>query len=417
MKAFPILFCAALLAAGCASTESVYQTPDPSDVVMYQINPRVFAPQDSFKAVEQQLDAIRDLGANVVWFMPIYPIGEVNTVNSPYCIKDYKAVNPEYGTIDDFKAMVVSSHERGMSVIVDWVANHTSWDNAWLANKDWYTQDEEGNIIAPAGTGWNDVADLNFDNADMRLEMISAMKYWVEEVGVDGFRCDAADFVPFDFWKQAVDSLRAIPGKDLLLLAEGQRPDHFDAGFDMNYAWGWLGALHRVFGNGASAETFIQADSLEYAVIPEGKIKLRFTTNHDESSKNSPLVDFGGEKGSIAAFVATAFIHGGALVYGSQEVGYDQPINFFHYVAVDWTSKPEFRQEYKDILSIYNAHPAVRKGSLTTYPDENVLMFDRKYDDDEVFVAVNVRPEAVTATNPHGGTLELEPYEYIIEAK
>lgn len=208
--------------------------PAVEDVVMYQVNPRVFAPEKSFKAVERRLDSIQALGINVVWFMPINEVGQEKSVNSPYCVKDYKGVNPEFGTLDEFKALVATCHQKGMNVIIDWVANHTSWDNAWIANKEWYTQDEAGNIIFPAGTGWKDVADLNFDNQEMRLAMIEAMKFWVTEIGIDGFRCDAADFVPFDFWKQALDSLRAIPDRSLLMLAEGKRRDHFEAGFDMN---------------------------------------------------------------------------------------------------------------------------------------------------------------------------------------
>ena len=149
----------------------------------------------------QHLDSIKALGTNVVWFMPIYPVGQIKTVNSPYCISDYKGVNPEFGTLEEFKSLVAQCHQKGMSVIVDWVANHTSWDSNWMEHKEWYTLDDKGEIVSPANTGWLDVADLNFDNQDMRLAMIDAMKYWVTEVGIDGFRCDAADFVPFAFYK------------------------------------------------------------------------------------------------------------------------------------------------------------------------------------------------------------------------
>ena len=151
--------------------------------------------------------------------------------------------------------------------------------------KEWYTQDSIGNIISPAGTGWNDVADLNYDNADMCLAMIDAMKYWIQEVGVDGFRCDAADYVPYTFWKQAVDSLRAIPNRKLLMLAEGKRKDHFDAGFDMNYAWDLMEAMRDVFVNDSSAARLLEVDWSEYDSIPAGKMKLRFITNHDELLK------------------------------------------------------------------------------------------------------------------------------------
>ena len=208
-----------MIAASCSYTENVnnnrYEVPAPEDVVMYQVNPRVFAAGNSFNAVAQHIDSIKALGTNVVWFMPIYPVGQINSVNSPYCISDYKGVNPEFGTLEEFKNVVSLCHNSGMSVIVDWVANHTSWDSKWIEHRDWYTQNEKGEIVHPANTGWLDVADLNFDNPQMRLTMIDAMKYWVTEVGIDGFRCDAADFVPFDFWKQCCDSLRAIPDHKL----------------------------------------------------------------------------------------------------------------------------------------------------------------------------------------------------------
>lgn len=423
---------ALMCSCGSHTTKATYQVPDPQDVAMYQVNPRVFAAEKSFLAVAEQLDSIQNLGVNVVWFMPIYEIGQKNSVNSPYCIKDYKGVNPEFGTIDDFKYVVAECHKRGMSVILDWVANHTSWDNEWIEHKDWYTQDEEGNIISPEGTGWLDVADLNFDNPEMCQAMIDAMKFWVLEVGIDGFRCDAADFVPFEFWKQCVDALRAIPDHKLLMLAEGARKDHFEAGFEMNYAWHYLATLRRVFKNfgpstgvdmsdpryaNVNAASLIQVDENEYDGVPEGCVKLRFITNHDEAVNNSPVVDFHGEQGSLAAFVAATFIRGGALVYGSQEVGYPGKINFFHYVPVDWTSNDVLREEYKRLLSIYNSHPAIRRGEVVAYPDEDVLMFDRKTEGDEVFVAVNVRDEQVTVEHPHGGELTLDPYEYIIETK
>ncbi|MDE5955894.1 MAG: alpha-amylase, partial [Bacteroidales bacterium] len=341
---------------------------------MYQINPRVFAADHSFKAIAEQLDQIQELGVNVLWFMPIYEIGRKNSVNSPYCIKDYTSVNPEFGTIDDFNALVKEAHKRGLSVILDWVANHTSWDCAWLEeNPEWYTRDSLGNVIHPAGTGWKDVADLDFSNQDMRNAMIEDMKYWIIEHDVDGFRCDAADYVPFDFWKQAVTELRSIPDRRLLLLAEGQRKDHFDAGFDMNYAWGYLAAMRRVFRRNASVTTLIETDLREYEGVDPGKVKLRFTTNHDEAVRRSAVDEFGGERQAMAAFVATAFLRGGMLIYDSQEVGFRGGIDFFRYVHVDWASNPEYREEYKSLVKLYNEHPAIRRGHLVTYPHDDVL--------------------------------------------
>ena len=434
------LLTAMVLASSCCTNNTVaegYQVPSPEDVMMYQVNPRVFAPEKSFNAVAQHLDSIKALGTNVVWFMPIYPVGKINTVNSPYCISDYKGVNPEFGTLDEFKNVVSLCHDKGMSVIVDWVANHTSWDSNWMEHKDWYTQDENGEIISPANTGWLDVADLNFDNMEMRLAMIDAMKYWVTEVGIDGFRCDAADFVPFDFWKQCCDSLRAIPDHKLLLLAEGKRKDHFDAGFEMNYAWDYLAAARAVFNGGRRgpaqpADKLFSADSSEYAGVPAGCVKLRFTTNHDESDKMSPIKEFGGERGSMAAFVASTFIHGGALVYGSQEIGYPGRINFFRYVPMDWEANPALNKEYKDLMALYNTLPSIRKGSMTPYPDADVLKFSKNYDNESVLVLVNVRQEDTYTETPAEWIgkectdlmsgkktvltekVHLDPYQYVI---
>lgn len=430
---------AAMLLASCGSNctcEGGYEVPAPEDVVMYQVNPRVFAPEKSFNAVAEHLDSIKALGTNVVWFMPIYPVGQIRTVNSPYCISDYKGVNPEFGTLEEFKNVVARCHDRGMSVIIDWVANHTSWDNPWITeHSDWYTKDENGEIVPPIKE-WTDVADLNFDNQEMRLAMIDAMKYWASEVGVDGFRCDAADLVPFDFWKQCCDSLRAIPDHKLLLLAEGKRKDHFDAGFEMNYAWDYLEAVRRVFnpkrGPYVPASHLFEVDEDEYAGIPEGCVKLRFTTNHDESDKMSPVSEFGGERASMAAFVASAYLHGGALVYGSQEVAYPGRINFFHFVPVDWQARPDINKEYADLLALYNSVPAIRKGSITAYPDEHILAFQKSDGNDKVLVLVNVRHEDYTIDLPaewagktctdlmNGGkvmlteSITLTPYEYII---
>lgn len=476
-KILVALATAALLLSSCNPSTKVKYTgvPAPADVVMYQVNPRNYAPEDSFKEVRKHLGEVQELGANVVWFMPICEIGIEKAVKSPYCVKDYKAVNPEFGTIEDFKAIVDECHSLGMSVIIDWVANHTSWDNQWIKdNPEWYTHNEEGQIISPAGTGWNDVADLNFDNPDMCAAMIDAMKFWVNEIGIDGFRCDAADYVPFEFWKDACDQLRESTDKTLLLLAEGQRKDHFQAGFDLNYAWGWLSSLRKVFtgetvtveqpmnqrggnrpganrpgGNRPAAgnvpmvrrtitrqvpvSSLFATDSSEYAGLAEGKIKLRFTTNHDEAEKMSPVREFHGNQGSLAAFVATTYIHGGMLIYGCQEVAYPGTIHFFNYTPVDWSANRDMYNAYKDIVRVFKANSALRSGSMVPYPDNNILMFERKDASETVFVAINMRdnqnyialPEqwkGKTVTDLFTGktrTLSadrelLKPFEYIV---
>ena len=375
-----------------------FVVPEVSDVVMYQVNPRVFAPSNSFQAIINRLDSIEDLGVNMLWIMPIYPIGEEKSKNSPYSVRDYKAVAPEYGTVDDLRMLVEACHERGMGVILDWVANHTAWDNAWLKeHPDWYTHDSVGNIIFPPGTDWTDVADLNYDNKDMRAAMIDAMRFWVDSVGVDGFRCDVADQVPYDFWKECIRTLReTAKPRNLIMLAEGSNPANFSAGFDLNYAWDFMRAISEVMKDNAKVNMLIKVDQSEYQDLEQGKYKLRFTTNHDEATKASPITQYGGVRASMAAFVATTMLHGGMLIYGSQEVGYPETINFFHYVPVNWNANSQLREEYKKLVSIYNEHPALRSsGKVTQYDDDqnNVLCVDRVLNNDNVLVMVNVRKD------------------------
>jgi len=414
-----------------------FAVPEVADVVMYQVNPRVFAASNSFQAILNRIDSIQDLGVNMIWIMPIYPIGQEKSKNSPYSVRDYKAVAPEYGTVEDLRMLVESCHERGMGVILDWVANHTAWDNVWLKqHPDWYTHDDKGNIIYPPGTDWTDVADLNYDNKDMRAAMIDAMRYWVDSVGIDGFRCDVADQVPADFWSECITTLRnAAKPRNLIMLAEGANPENFRAGFDLNYAWDFMKAIERVMKGEAKVGELIKVDKSEYKDLDSGKFKLRFTTNHDESTKATPVKLYGGVRASMAAFVATTMLHGGMLVYGSQEVGYPEPINFFKYVPVNWNANPQIREEYKRLIAAYNEHPALRSsGKVIPYDDDenNVLCVDRVLNNDNVLVVVNVRDKdcaidvpglwgdkdvinLMTGEQMHlGKRIALHPYQYLL---
>ena len=414
-----------------------YIVPEVADVVMYQVNPRVFAASNSFQAILNRIDSIEDLGVNMIWIMPIYPIGQEKSKNSPYSVRDYKAVAPEYGTVDDLKMLVESCHERGMGVILDWVANHTAWDNVWVKeHPEWYTHDSLGNIIYPPGTDWTDVADLDYNNKDMRAAMIDAMRFWVDSVGIDGFRCDVADQVPVDFWSECIDNLRAAAKpRRLIMLAEGANPDNFKAGFDLNYAWEFMHAIAQVMKGDAKVGQLVKVDQNEYKDLDPGKFKLRFTTNHDESTKATPVKLYGGVRASMAAFVATTMLHGGMLVYGSQEVGYPEPINFFKYVPVNWNANPALRDEYKKLIAVYNEHPALRSsGKVIPYDDDenNVLCVDRVLNNDNVLVIVNVRDKncsidvpglwsdkdvtnLMTGVQTHlGKHITLEPYQYLL---
>ncbi|MBR1410293.1 MAG: alpha-amylase [Prevotella sp.] len=407
MKKLLLFLGIAAAVVACRPTQETkkvaFELPAVEDIAMYQVNPRVFAPSNSLNAVADRIDSIRELGVNVMWVMPIYPIGIEKGKNSPYCIQDYKAIAPEFGTIDVFKHLTEVCHEHGMGIILDWVANHTAWDHPWVkAHPDWYTHDEKADtIIHPRPWDWYDVADLNYDNKDMREAMIDAMLFWITEVGIDGFRCDVADGVPADFWKDAIDRLRAAAGdRKIVMLAEGKRSDNFTVGgFDMNYGWDYKDELVKVF-NGAPASDLIKADKAEYDSLPAGKVKLRFTTNHDHATETEPCVQFTNDRGAMAAYVASIFPHGGALIYGSQEVGYPEPINFFKYVPVDWTAKPEIYKEYEELIELYNEHPALRKGTMTAYPDKDVLVFEKSDAAERFLVLVNVRNAQSTVAIP-----------------
>ncbi len=377
------------------------EIPVTSDIVMYEINERAFSVSGNLTGIIPRLDSIKALGVNVIWLMPVHPIGSVKSVNSPYCIKNFKEVNPEYGTLDDLRNLVNQAHQRKMAVILDWAANHTSWDNPWIQNKSWYTQDNNGNIISPAGTNWQDVADLNYDNATMKKEMISAMKYWVLHANIDGFRCDAADFVPFTFWKQAIDTLIKIPNRRLIMLAEGARKDHFNAGFQMNFAWDFFNKNKNVFKNNHSVAGFFLTHQSEYAGTPANVHKLRFTSNHDECAwDDTPIGLFGGKAASLAAYTLTITMGGVPLIYNGQEIGYPVKLPFFSKSPINWNTNPDMLQEYKRLMTVRQTNPALRSGTTEDFSTADIAVYQRKTGNNEVLVLVNTRPATKTLSVP-----------------
>jgi alpha-amylase len=409
------------------------KVPALNDIVMYEVNFMAFGPSCTINDVLDRIDSIKTLGVNVIWLMPIFPEGQVNGVGSPYSVQNYKEINPNLGTLDNLKQFVNKAHELGIAVILDWVANHTAWDNAWITNTDWYTQDQQGNIISPAGTGWNDVADLNYANTSMRLEMIKSMKYWITASNIDGFRCDAADMVPFDFWKQAIDSLKKIPDRDLILLAEGSRLDHFTAGFEMTYAWDFQSKMKSIYHDGTSASGIYQTNSNEYSGLPLGTQKLRYITNHDIYAwEDSPVHQFVNEQGSLSAFVATAFMGGVPLICSGQEVANPTNISFFDPNPVNWSQHLEILTKYKKVMQIRDSLPEVLSGNLVSYNNDDVLLFKRTDVDSEVLIIVNVRNATVNISIPVelinsswdnqwdqtnlelGTEIVLEPFEFIL---
>jgi Glycosidases len=376
--------------------------PNVADMVVYEVNIPAFSSSGNLSGATQRLDSIKNLGINVIWLMPIYPIGYTNAVGSPYCVNNYKAVNPSFGTLDDLRTFVREAHKRNMAVILDWVGDHTSWDNSWIQHKSWYNQDANGNIISPPGTGWMDVAQLNYSNSTMRDEMIKCLKYWITQSNVDGYRFDAVDFVPSNFWQQAIDTLKAMPGRKMILLAEGGKAVNFTDGFQMNYSWDFVTTLKSVFG-GAKARTIFSADSVEYSVVPSGSQKLRYITNHDLNYNSSLIDDYYTPEGSLAAYVITSFLRGVPLIYDGQEVAYPNKISFFQSgtpTQVTWEINGNIYNEYKKLMGVRNSLPSVKNGSVAYYADDNVAAFKRTYQGEEVLVLVNVRNSSSSFVTP-----------------
>ena len=407
--------------------------PDSRDVTMYQVNTRAFSKDGNFKAVTARLDSIKALGINTIYIMPIYPVGVLKATNSPYATKDYNEVGSEFGTLDDFRALVDGAHQRKMAVMLDIVANHTSWDNPWIANKSWYVLDTAGNIKYPRN--WRDVAQLNFNNQDMRLALIHAMKSWVLKANIDGFRCDFADGPPVDFWKQAIDTLRNMKSHKLLLLAEGSRAAHYTAGFDYNFGFNFYGNLKNIYKNNRSVQSIDAVNTKDYEGAADGQGMVRYLTNHDvNSSDGTPLDLFGGKKGSMAAFVVVAYMKGIPMVYNGQEIGTPFRLVFpFKKTNIDWTlNNPDITGEYKKILAFRNSNKTVRRGALTAYSSDDVCVFTKTEGSKKVLVLSNLRDKAVTYTVPSAlansswrdafngskttiaASVNLEPYSYMV---
>ena len=272
------------------------------DGVIYEIFPRNFSARGDFEGVTAQLDRLKQLGINILWLMPIHPVGRERakgTIGSPYAVKDFYAINPDYGTPADFKRLVVEAHRRGMKVIIDIVANHTSWDSVMMKTPDFYTRDASGKVIPPVAD-WADVADLNYDNPALRAYMIDMLKFWLREYDLDGFRCDVAGMVPTDFWERARVELEKVK-PDIFMLAEWHEPDLLVKAFDVDYAWPLHSAMTDVLMGNAPATALRTAWEEERAKWPQGALHLRFSDNHDE---RRAIARFG-ERAALAASALT----------------------------------------------------------------------------------------------------------------
>ena len=413
--------------------------PKKEDAIIYQVNIRAFSQAGTLKGVQDRLTQIQELGANVIYLMPIYPVGKLKAsgeLGSPYAVKDYKAVNPDFGTLQDLQTLVEEAHKKNMAVVLDWVANHTSWDNAWITeHPNWYQKNEKGEIIIPPGTNYNDVAQLDFNNVEMKNAMIDAMSYWVYTANVDGFRCDYADLVPQGFWTDAITKLRSIKqNQTILMLAEGSKVSHFVSGFDYTFGFNFFSTLEKVFKENKSATTIQDSNATEYANTydPANRI-VRYTTNHDVNlSDGTPLELFGGKKGSVTAFVVAAYLKSVPMIYNGQEIGYAQRLNYFARTPIDWTTADiEMLAEYKKLIAFRNTSNAIKKGIFTGYSSDAVSAFTMVNDTEKVLVLSNLTnnpakylvPSALKATWKDAFTganvtvsaeVTLDPYQYLV---
>ena len=319
-----------------------------------------------------------------------------------------------------------------MLVILDWVANHTAWDHAWTTeHKDWYTQDANGNIVSPPGMGWDDVADLNYDNTAMRAAMQEAMLYWLTETDIDGFRCDHAEGVPNDFWKETITKLRAAKST-LLMLAEGSQTALYDAGFDMLYAWNFAYKLQDVYAGSASVANLYDTHRSELASVTDKRLLMRYSTNHDMASEKSPVQAYQTKEGAFSAFVASISMGGCPMIYSSQELAYDKPLSFFGYQAMDWNSNADYQADYTKLMQLYRNSPALQNGEIKLYQTSKAICSYRISSTEKILVLINTSGnqerlnlpmERVgdSAKNLWTGestvlprTITLEPYQYYI---
>jgi glycosidase len=316
------------------------------------------------------------------------------TLGSPYSVKDYYGVNPEFGTIDDFKRLLRQAHVLGFHLIIDLVANHTAWDSRLIMDHpEWFTKDSAGNIIPP-NPDWTDVADLNYSKAGLRHYMIEMMKYWVRDVGIDGFRCDVAEQVPTDFWEEARAALDSI--KPVMMLSEGAFPEHHLKAFDVTYSWNIYHALAPIM-KGEKGPAALDAElNNEKAIYPRGSLRMRFSSNHDENAWDAPDVLKFGRDGAMLAAVIVNTLPGVPLLYNGQEAGNAKKLALFEKDSIDWSKGAEFRKLYTTLFELRKSHSAFFDGGMIRIPTTNnkqVYVFARVSGSDRFIVALNFSKE------------------------
>lgn len=387
------------------SSSSTRKSPDwLRSSVVYEIFPRNFSQAGDLNAITARLDELNQLGVDVLWLMPIHPTGEKmkkGTIGSPYAVRDFYAINPDYGTTNDFKRLVAEAHKRNMKVVMDIVAGQTAWDSVLMAHPDFYLKDKNGNITPP-DPGWTDVAGLNYANPEVRSYMIGMMEYWLKDYGVDGFRCDIAPTVPVDFWETAHAELEKINPQVIILADAGAKPALLNKAFDVDSSWAMVNTLNTVMSSVEPAYYMKESWEHTYQQFPKGALHLRFTDNHEEIRAVARY----GVDGALAAQVLMLTLDGVPLFYNGMEVG-DATESFdpalFEKMPVFWQpgGRPPLRDIYRDLIKLRKQNAAFYNGDVVwlqnTAPGE-VISFMRRDAKDEFLVLINLSSRRVAGS-------------------
>lgn len=408
LKLLSISLVSAFLATACGNnqetqketTQTVVEIPDvkhpewAKNATIYEMNIRQYTQKGDFNSIIPHLPRLKAMGVDIIWVMPINPIGEKNRKGgqgSYYSVKDYKAINPEYGTMEDFKNFVNAIHDNGMKIIVDWVANHTAWDHPWTANKDWYTLDSLGNFKPPVAD-WSDVIDLNFENKDMRKAMIEAMQFWVKEANIDGYRCDVAMEVPTDFWNETRFALDTI--KPVFMLAEAEQKDHHQKAFDMSYGWELLHVMNGIAKGEKNLNDLRKYIAKNDSVYNNNEYRMNFVTNHDENSWNG--TEYERYKEAVKAYTVLAYtLPGMPLVYSGQENNLNRALAFFEKDSISWGNYENQAFLSKLLLlnknnkALWNGNDGGKFEEIETDKKDEVFAYKLQKEDKKVIVIIN----------------------------
>lgn len=382
------------------------QHPDWSkNSTIYEVNIRQYTPEGTFKAFESHLPRLKAMGVDIIWLMPIHPIGVKNrkgTLGSYYSVKDYLAVNPEFGTMDDFKSLIKKIHASGMHVIIDWVANHSAWDNKLVTeHPEWYSKNNEGNFQPTPWYDWDDIIDFDYEQPELRKYMTEALKFWVSETDIDGYRCDVAGFIPVDFWDNVRVELEAI--KPVFMLAEWEDRDMLKNAFDMTYAWTLWNKLREIAKEGKPVGGLIEYMAHDVSTFPRDGYKMTFTDNHDKNSwEGNQYSNFGPALETCIVFAAT--VNGMPLVYSGQEAGLDRSLRFFDKDTIIWKNHRN-EQLYTQLFDLKHKNQALWNGKhggqmVRVYNDsqDKIISFYREMNGNKVLPIFNFSNETVNVT-------------------